>query len=99
MAKIKKLDVAQNDEEKKKENLFIMVNKGEELGSKLMDLLSEYGASPEGLLIETYALSKAWAALKVVAVDCGYYVDDLFKKLIPSFAEEMKDALKEASKE
>ncbi len=99
MAKIKKLSVAKSNEEKKKENLFIMVDKGEELGSRLIDLLSGYGASPEGLLAETYALSKAWASLKVVAEDSGYYPDDLFKKLVPSFVEEMKDALKETNDE
>lgn len=99
MAKFKNLKVAERNEEKKKENLFIMVNMGEEISTKLMEMLSKYGSSPEGLLAETYALSKAWAALKVVAEDKGFYPDDLFNKLLPWHIEEMKEALKGAHEE
>ena len=99
MAKFKNLKVAERNDEKKKEDLFIMVNMGEEISTKLMEMLSEYGSSPEALLAETYALSKAWAALKVVAEDKGFYPDDLFNKLLPGFIDEMKDALKDGHEE
>ena len=99
MAKFKNLKVAERNDEKKKEDLFIMVNMGEEISTKLMEMLSEYGSSPEALLAETYALSKAWAALKVIADDKGFYPDDLFNKLLPGFIDEMKDVLKEGHEE
>ena len=99
MAKFKNLKVAERNDEKKKEDLFIMVNMGEEISTKLMEMLYEYGSSPEALLAETYALSKAWAALKVIADDKGFYPDDLFNKLLPGFIDEMKDFLKEGHEE
>lgn len=77
------------------ERYLAMINTGEELGSNIMEQLSEYGASFEGLVIETYALCKAWAALKAISESRGFDFEDLFESLLPSFVAEMRAALKE----
>jgi hypothetical protein len=70
-----------------------MVNTGEVLGDELIDLLSQHGDSFEGLLIETYALCKVWAAVKAVSDEMGFDFDDLTQRLLPSFIKEMKNAV------
>lgn len=82
-----------------KELKLVMALQGEELGSELMGLLSMFGSSFPGLVVETYALSKAYAALLVIAEDTGFDVNDLFAKLYPTFIGDMKKALAEAEAE
>ena len=86
-------------EEKKKENLKIMVRNGEILSDVLIEHLSEYGNSLEGLLIETYAICKAYAALKVIALDADWDNEPLFQKMLPWFIDEAKKLLAEVKNE
>jgi len=77
-------------DERKVERFLNLMDQGEELGEKLMGLLSEFGSSMEGLLVETYALCKAHGALKAIAEDKGFDADQLYDVLLPSFMEEMR---------
>lgn len=95
MAKRKNSKSAKGSKGTKKEYCVGLIKTGEMLGDELIELLSEYGASFEGLVIETYALAKAWAALRVIAESEDYDAVDLFKKLIPSFMREMEKALQD----
>jgi hypothetical protein len=81
--------------EKKQENLKEMVMTGEPLADTLMEILSLFGSSPEGLMVETYAMAKAWAALKAVAKSKNLDPVPLFEKLVPMFKEEMESAVNE----
>lgn len=84
-----------NSREKKVESALDLMELGEELGENLMIMLSEFGSSKEGLIVETYAIAKAHGALKAIAEDKGVNTDNLYEGLLPSFLEEMREALKE----
>ena len=86
-------------EDKKKENLKIMVRNGEILSNVLIENLSQYGNSLEGLLIETYAVCKAYAALKVISLDADWDNEPLFQKMLPWFIDEAKELLAEVKNE
>lgn len=81
-------------DERKVERFLKLMEQGEELGEKLMGLLSEFGSSMEGLLVETYALCKAHGALKAIAEEQGFDADQLHDVLLPSFLEEMRNELR-----
>ena len=81
----------------KQKNLEIMVKHGEILSNVLIENLSQYGNSLEGLLIETYAVCKAYAALKVIALDANWDNEALFQKLLPWFIDEAEEALAEVN--
>lgn len=76
-----------------------MEREGEILGDDIISLLSFYGESFEGLVIETYGLCKAWATLKVVAKVHNFEVDELYDLLFPCFHEEMQRILEIEEKE
>jgi len=99
MAKEIKNQATNSSEVRNREYCISLVKTGESLGEKLMDLLSQHGASFEGLVIETYAMSKAWAALKAIANSEGYDANELFEQLQPSFMTEMKELLSEFEEE
>ncbi len=80
-----------------KKNLETMVKHGEILSNVLIENLSQYGNSLEGLLIETYAVCKAYAALKVIALDADWDNEPLFQKLLPWFIDEAKEMLAEVN--
>lgn len=82
-----------------KEQIVVLMNTGEVLGNELIDMLSQYGCSHGGLLIETYAMSKAWAALRTIAHRKGYDADDLFEQLLPSFMKDMEGVVDEMEEE
>ena len=87
-----------SDEEKQK-NLETMVKYGEVLSNELIEKLSQYGNSYQGLCIETYAVCKAYAYLKVIALDAGWDNEPLFQKLLPMFIDEAKDLLAKMNNE
>ena len=95
MTKRKFKKAVSNSREKKVESALDLMELGEELGEKLMVALSEFGSSMEGLIVETYAIAKAHGALKAIAEDKGVNTDGLYEGLLPSFLEEMREALKE----
>ena len=99
MAKEIKIQATNSGEVKNREHYMELADTGEELGGELIDMLSQHGASFEGLVIETYGLSKAWAALKAVARSKGYDASELFERLTLSFAKEMEGMLDEIKKE
>ena len=95
MARKKQIEIQKEFELKKKmERCVGMMKSGELLGDELIKLLSEYGSSKEGLLIETYAMSKAYGALRAIAEDKGFDAVELFEGLWPTFFEEVKEDIK-----
>ena len=52
-----------------------------------------------GLLLETYAMAKAWAALKAIAKNKGFDAEELFESLLPSFTEEMEAIVNETAEQ
>ena len=99
MAKTVKLQATatkkSSTKDEKKENLQAMVKHGEVLSNELIEKLSQYGNSFQALCIETYALCKAYASLKVIALDAGWDNEPLFQKLLPWFIDEMKEVVAE----
>lgn len=84
-------------QDKTQKNLEMMVKHGEILSNVLIENLSQYGNSLEGLLVETYAVCKAYAALKVIALDANWDNEPLFQKLLPWFLDEEKQLLDEVN--
>lgn len=99
MAKKQNMKATTSSEVRDRKYCIALMKKGEELGEELMELLSQYGCSFEGLVIETYAMSKAWAALQAIAHSEGYDAEDLFKELLPSFIKDMEGFIKELEEE
>jgi hypothetical protein len=99
MAKKKKFKATTSSEERNREYCIALMNKGEELGNELIEQLSQYGCSFEGLVIETYAMSKAWSALQAIAHSEDYDAEELFKTLSPTFDEEMEGYVKDVEDE
>ena len=100
MAKEIKLNQATTSSEvRNREYCVALMNTGEVLGNELIELLSQHGCSFEGLVIETYAMSKAWAALQAIAHSEGYDAEDLFKQLLPSFIKDIEDFINEIEEE
>ena len=100
MAKIDSLQAKatkKSSTQDEKKNLETMVKHGEILSNVLIENLSQYGNSLEGLLIETYAVCKAYAALKVIALDADWDNEPLFQKLLPWFIDEAKEMLAEVN--
>ncbi len=86
-------------QDEKQKNLETMVKYGEVLSIELIEKLSQYGHSDQGLCIETYALCKAYAALKVISLDKGCDIEPLFLKLLPWSIDEAEEALAEVKNE
>ena len=88
-----------SSEVRNREYCVALMNTGEVLGNELIELLSQHGCSFEGLVIETYAMSKAWAALQAIAHSEGFDAEDLFKQLLPSFMKDMDGFINEMEEE
>ena len=84
-------------QDEKQKNLETMVKYGEVLSNELIEKLSLYGNSYQGLCVETYAVCRAYAALKVIAQDAGWDNEPLFQKLLPWFIDESKEVLDEVN--
>ena len=80
-----------------KKNVMLDATTTEELSNELIEKLSLYGNSYQGLCVETYAVCKAYAALKVIAQDAGWDNEPLFQKLLPWFIDESKEVLDEVN--
>lgn len=92
--KKKNLNAGTISEEEKNELCLEIVKVGERLGKSLMIHLADFGESPEGLLIETYAMAKAYGALKAIAEEKAFEVDKYFQLLLPDFVEEFKELVR-----
>ena len=103
MAKIDKLQATattkSSTQDEKQKNLEIMVKYGEVLSNVLIDNLSQYGNSYQGLCIETYAVCKAYAFLKLIALDAKWDNEPLFQNLLPMFIDEAKELLAKMNNE
>ena len=88
-----------SSEVRDREYFIALTNTGEVLGDELTELLSQHGCSFEGLVIETYAMSKAWAALQAIAHSEGYDAEYLFQQLLPSFIKDMEGFINEMEEE
>ena len=100
MAKEIKLKQATTSSEvRNREYCVALMNTGEVLGNELIELLSQHGCSFEGLVIETYAMSKVWAALQAIAHSEGYDAEYLFQQLLPSFIKDIEDFINEIEEE
>ena len=100
MTKEIKLNQATTSSEvRNREYCIALMNTGEVLGNELIELLSQHGCSFKGLVIETYAMSKAWAALQAIAHSEGYDAEDLFQHLLPSFIKDMEGFINEMEEE
>lgn len=84
-------------QDEKQKNLETMVKYGEVLSNELIEMLSRYGNSYQGLCIETYAVCKAYATLKVIAQNANWDNEPLFQKLLPWFIDEAKQMVSEVS--
>lgn len=93
----KKTNKQVGTEKEVREFIKTMVMSGEVLGNQIAEMLSQYGSSMSGLLLETYAMAKAWAALKAIAKSKGFEAEELFERVVPSFAEEMESIVNEAA--
>ena len=95
----KKTNKQVGTEKEVREFIKTMVMSGEVLGNQIAEMLSQYGSSMSGLLLETYAMAKAWAALKAVAKSKGFEAEELFERVVPSFAEEMEAIVNETAEQ
>ncbi len=84
-------------QDEKQKNLETMVKYGEVLSNELIEMLSQYGNSYQGLCIETYAVCKAYATLKVIAQNANWDNEPLFQKLLPWFIDEAKQMVSEVN--
>ena len=84
-------------QDEKQKNLETMVKYGEVLSNELIEMLSQYGNSYQGLCIETYAVCKAYATLKAIAQNANWDNEPLFQKLLPWFVDEAKQMVSEVS--
>lgn len=101
MAKIAMLEATTTEksstQDEKQKNLETMVKYGEVLSNELIEMLSQYGNSYQGLCIETYAVCKAYATLKAIAQNANWDNEPLFQKLLPWFIDEAKQMVSEVS--
>ena len=97
MAKIIDLTKKSNavGNESKKLNGVDLCKAGQDVGNQIISILSEWGSSTEGLIIETYAMGVAWAALAAIAFDKGYDPTDLFLHVAENYKEDMDNMVKD----
>lgn len=81
-----------NGKEKRiNENALEIVEKGEMLGESFIGIMAISAINTKGVGIATYALAKAWAALKSVAEEMDVEVDSLFEGTTSLFINEFRD--------
>ena len=68
-----------------------MVEKGEMLGDSFIGIIAMSTTNWKGIGVATYALAKAWAALKSVAEEMDVEVDSLFDGTTYSFLNEFRE--------
>lgn len=81
-----------NGKEKRiNENALEIVEKGEVLGDSFIGIMAISAINTKGVGIATYALAKAWAALRSVAEEMDVEVDSLFEGTTSLFINEFRD--------
>ena len=73
------------------ENALEIVEKGEMLGESFIGIMAISAINTKGVGIATYALAKAWAALRSVAEEMDVEVDSLFEGTTSLFINEFRD--------
>ena len=99
MSKRDKKNATTSSEVRDRECCVALMKTGEVLGSELIDQLAQHGCSFDGLVIETYGMVKAWAALLAIAHSEGFDAEDLFNRLLPSFIKEAECLINEMEEE
>lgn len=85
-----------NGEEKRiSENALEIVDKGEVLGDSFIGIMAMSAINTKGVGIATYALAKAWAALKSVAEEMDVEVDSLFEGTTSLFINEFREDIQD----
>jgi len=93
--KKKNQKAVQSGEFQNLDKITSMLNDAEMLGTQIVGLVMPYGESREGLIIEGYALMKAWAVVKSVAKRRGVDIDVILETILPSFEEELDQLIDE----
>lgn len=78
-------------EKRNYENALEMVEKGEMLGDSFIGIMAISAINWKGIGIATYALAKAWAALRSVAEEMDVEVDNLFEGTASLFINEFRE--------
>ena len=92
MAKRNFKKFGKNGKEKRiNENALEIVEKGEVLGDSFIGIMAISAINTKGVGIATYALAKAWAALRSVAEEMDVEVDSLFEGTTSLFINEFRD--------
>ena len=81
-------------EKRNSENVLEIVEKGELLGDSFIGIMAISATNTKGIGIATYALAKAWAALRSVAEEENVEVDSLFKGSTSLFINEFRDDIR-----
>lgn len=96
MAKRNLKKSGKNGKEKRiNENALEIVEKGELLGDSFIGIMAISAINCKGIGIATYALAKAWAALKAVAEEMDVEVDNLFEGTTSLFINEFRDDIRD----
>ena len=98
MSKSKFKKSAKNGKEKRiYENVHEIVKKGEVLGDSFIGIMKMSATNWKGIGIATYALAKAWAALKAVAEDADVEVDVLFEGTSSLFLNDFREDFRDVN--
>lgn len=71
-----------------------IVEKGEMLGDSFIGIMAMSALNTKGIGIATYALAKAWAALRSVAEEMDVEVDSLFEGTTSLFINEFREDIR-----
>ena len=71
-----------------------IVEKGEMLGDSFIGIMAISAINTKGIGIATYALTKAWAALRSVAEEMDVEVDSLFEGTTSLFINEFREDIR-----
>ena len=71
-----------------------IVEKGEMLGDSFIGIMAISAINTKGVGIATYALAKAWAALRSVAEEMDVEVDSLFEGTTSLFINEFREDIR-----
>ena len=71
-----------------------IVEKGEMLGDSFIGIMAISAINTKGIGIATYALAKAWAALRSVAEEMDVEVDSLFEGTTSLFINEFREDIR-----
>ena len=81
-------------EKRNSEYALEIVEKGELLGDSFIGIMAISATNTKAISITTYALAKAWAALRSVAEEMDVEVDSLFEGTTSLFINEFREDIR-----